>query len=145
MAEVSVCLFIICAAYPPPPPYVPGTTSLRQWMQAWATFAKQCIRRRRLVTKSTRAGNRLLLRRAFDEWKRVRSYTRRVARAASQRARCVGGVAQGHGEASPRLVSIRLVSIHRIVCSFAMLSLFRFVPTIVLNYLRVFRQIAFHA
>lgn len=94
-----MCLFIVCAALPPPPPpCVPGTTSLRQWMQAWATFAKQRIRRRRLVTKSTRAGNRLLLRRAFDEWKRVRSYTRRVSRAASQRARCAGGVARDLSE-----------------------------------------------
>jgi hypothetical protein len=109
-------------------------------MQAWATFAKQRIRRRRLVTKSTRAGNRLLLRRAFDEWKRVRSYTRRVARAASQRARCVGGVAWGHNEAPPRLLSI-----HRIVRSFAMHPLLRFVPTIVLRYLFVVREIAFHA
>ncbi len=41
------------------------------------------------MAKSLASSSRRLLRRAFDEWRRVRSYGRRVARSLGVKQRCV--------------------------------------------------------
>ncbi len=64
-------------------------TSLKHWFQGWAAQSRRTRRRRALMAKSLASSSRRLLRRAFDEWRRVRSYGRRVARSLEVKQRCV--------------------------------------------------------
>ncbi len=66
-----------------------STTSVRQWFMAWRHAVSARVRRRRLIDKSQRIVDRKLLRVSFDEWKRVRTYSKRVARATVTRTRSV--------------------------------------------------------
>ena len=61
--------------------------SARQWFYAWRDVCRVRALRLRLIDRSKRVWERKIVRTAFDEWKRVRSYAKRVSRTVAMRSR----------------------------------------------------------